>query len=134
MNFHDANIDDYIARKGYISLADDSFWKQVVDRVIELYGRNLHYRCVGITQQPDPLGRFFTEFPDHLTVPYRHIKYLELLITESPPCDQLVESLHSLGVPTQRIFDTDGPNDAGALRIFGYADSKNSKECSTNNG
>ncbi|MDC0274572.1 MAG: hypothetical protein P8M30_20070 [Planctomycetaceae bacterium] len=120
-----------IARKGFILLADDSLWKQVVDRVMELYGRNLYYRCVGITQQSDPMRRFFTEFPDHLTVPHRHIKYLELLVAESQVCDELVDWLHSLGIPTQRIFDTDDPNDAGALRIFGYADTT---DCSTNNG
>ncbi len=115
-------IDDYIARKGYLSLADDAVWQQIIDRVLSLYGPQLHYRCIGITQQGDPMGRFSTVFPDNLTTPLRHIKYIELLVVESALSQQLVDWLHSLGVPTQRVWQTADEDDMGALRISGYAD------------
>ena len=126
-------VDDYIARKGFIPLADDGLWHQIIARVLDLYGPDMYYRCVGITQQPEPLGRFFTVFPDNLTVPHRHIKYLDLLVRDSSHCNEFVDWLHSLGVPTQRVFDADGPDDAGVLRIFGYADPNHARKCSTTN-
>ncbi|MEP3480088.1 MAG: hypothetical protein ABJZ55_12630 [Fuerstiella sp.] len=124
-------IDDFIARKGYIPLADDSVWQQIIDRVLSLYGPQLHYRCVGIAQSYDPMGRFSTVFPDNLTTPLRHIKYVELLVTESELSQQLVDWLHSLGVPTQRVWQTADEDDTGALRIFGYADPNDSRNDST---
>lgn len=117
-------IDKYVAHKGYVPLADDDVWQEIVDRIVDIYGTNLHYRCVAITQQEDAQRRFFTVFPDNLTAPRRHIKYLELLVTDSPPCKQLVDWLHSKGIPTQRIFNTEDADDVGVLRIFGYADPK----------
>ena len=133
MTSHVDRIDDYIARKGYIPLADDKVWQQIVDRVLSLYGPTLYYRCVGITQQPDPMARFHTVFPDNVTVPFRHIKYLELLISDSPTCNQLVDWLHSLVVPTQRVWDTDSDDDPGALRIFGFCDRNDIPGSSTSN-
>ena len=124
-------IDDYIARKGYLLLADDRMWQQIIERVLTLYGPNLHYRCIGITQQSDPMDRFSAVFPDNLTTPHRHIKYLELLVTESPLSQQLVDWLHSHGVPTQRVWQTADEDDIGALRIFGYADPNGSRNDST---
>jgi hypothetical protein len=115
-------IDQFIVRKGYVPLANDDVWQSIIDRILDYYGRNLHYRCVSITQQADPLSRFFTAFPDNLTIPRRHIKYLELLVTDSPLCKQLVDWLHSIGVPTQRVFETADSEDMGALRIFGFTD------------
>lgn len=112
-------IDSYIAKNRFVQLTTDSQWKMIIDRILAEYGCELNYRCVGITQQPDPLRRFFTVFPDGVIVPYRHIKYLELLVAESASLDKLIDWLHSLGIPTQRVFE-DG-DDAGALRIFGYA-------------
>jgi hypothetical protein len=131
MTPHVQRIDEYIKLNGYIPLADDGVWQQIVERVLFLYGPQLYYRCIGITEQAEPMGRFYTVFPDNLTVPPRHIKYLELLITDSPLCKQLVDWLHSLGVPTQRVWGTDDEDDVGALRIFGYADPNVSQSCPT---
>ncbi len=126
-------IDHFIARKGHVPLASDDVWQSIIDRVLDYYGPTLHYRCVNVTQQFDPPRRFSTVFPDNLTVPRRHIKYLELLVTDSPHCKQLVDWLRSIGVPTQRVFETADSEDMGALRIFGYADPNHVYTDSTGN-
>ena len=112
-------IDNYIARKSYHSVANYDEWQEIIDRVQSDFGTNLRYRCVSVIQQSDPLARFFKVFPDGVTTPRRHIKYLELLLADSPTLEQLVQWLHDRGIPTQLIFEDD--EDAGLLRIFGYA-------------
>ena len=116
-------IDEYIARKGYVPLATDSVWQEVVEQILAMYGTNLHYRCISVAQQPDSIRRFFTVFPDHLTVPYRHIKYIELLLADSPLLQRFVEWLHARGIPTQRVWEDN--EEAGELRIFGFAEAPN---------
>jgi hypothetical protein len=133
MNASIHRIDNYIAHKGYISLADDVVWQQIIDRVLSLYGPHLQYRCIGVAQQVNPLARYSNIFPDNLTAPLRHIKYIELLVEESSTSQQLVDWLHSLGVLTQRVWQTANEDDHGALRIFGYADPNVARDSSTEN-
>ena len=113
-------VDAYIERKGLVCLVTDADWLVVIERIISVYGVDLYHRTVRITQQPDAFRRFSAIFPEGLTEPYRHIKYLELVVTETPVLDDLTDWLHSRGVPTQYVIEP--ADESGTLRIFGYVD------------
>ena len=113
-------VDAYIERKGLVCLVSDADWLAVIESVTSLYGADLHHRTVRITQQAGAFRRFSAIFPEGLGQPYRHIKYLELLVTETPTLNALTDWLHSRGIPTQYIVEP--PSDSGTLRIFGYVD------------
>jgi hypothetical protein len=113
-------VDAYIERMGLVCLVSDADWLAVIERVKSVYGVELYHRTERILQQPDPFRCFSTSFPDGLVQPYRHTKYLELQVIETPVLDDLTDWLHSRGIPTQYVIEP--PDESGTLRIFGYVD------------
>ena len=112
------HIDSYIAQKGYTPLISDRDWQIIVERILDLYGNELWFRCQLITQQYDAFRRFSKVFPNELAQPYRHIRCLDILLSPSTLLDELRDWLNSNNYKNE--YEIKPPSSCGTLRIVGY--------------
>lgn len=125
MIINPANVDAYVAKKGLTPRVSDTQWQAILQRITALFGHDLWHRCRLIHQVDETFGRYSTVFPDSVPQPYRHIRYLELLLCDSPQLQDLENWLTSCGVSWRECIqrDTDTEQDAVVgLHIFGYGD------------
>ena len=116
-------LDAYIAKKGLTPRVSDAEWEIILQRIVELFGRDLCHRYRLIHQAEDGLRRYSSAFPDSVPQPYRYLHYLEFNASPSAQLSELQEWLTERGVAWHecRQFDSDTKQEqVVGLQIFGY--------------
>lgn len=101
----------------------DAQWSTILQHIADTFGHELWHRCRLIHQTDEVLGRYSTAFPESVPQPYRHIRYLELLVQETLELHNLKRWLTDRGIEwrTCRDQDPDGKqNDFISFQVYGY--------------
>lgn len=117
------HIDQYVARKGLVPLLTDGDWEAFVAYVLHLYGPQLWHRSRRVTQQDELFQRYSSTFPHGLAKPYRHLRSVELLVSDSPRLDELREWLTCRGVKFDPLVEDTGEDGGGevvGIRVLGF--------------
>ena len=118
------SVDKYVAKKGLVPLLTDAQWNEALRHIANALGNDLWHRCRLVNQTDEPLARYSTVFPNAVPKPYRHIRYLEVLASDSQRLDGVVRWLTEHGVQWQ-ICREDSPeadqDRVVTLQVFGFA-------------